>query len=117
MSAESATGLTDADFIFMPVFYETAPYGGVNFAVAENPGVQNCIPINDTLYMPSPAGPADPSAPGLDVWQSAILAAVAPTRLKIVWVDVYTSYHQLMGEAHCGSNVIYAPYATPWWTK
>lgn len=112
------TGLTDADFIQMPVFYMVSSYGGLNYAVAENPGVQNCIPVNDTLYMPNPSGPQDPAAPaGQDVWQTQILKAVAPTGLKIVWVDVYTSYHQLMGEAHCGSNVLYEPYSTPWWQK
>ena len=34
-----------------------------------------------------------------------------------VYVDVFTSYHELAGEAHCGSNTIYTPYDMPWWQR
>jgi protein-arginine deiminase len=113
---EQLTGLTDSDFVQVPVFYEVAAYGGLNFVCAEDPGVQNCIPINDTLYVPDPYGPKDPTS-GQDVWQQQVVNATSPLGLKVVFVDVYTSYHQLMGEAHCGSNIIYKPYDAPWWTK
>ena len=112
---ESITGLTDADFIDVPVFYQPIASSGLNFSVAQMPGVQNCIPVNDTLYVPDPVGPKD--ANGNDVWQQQFLAAVAPAGLSVVFVDVFTSYHLLEGEAHCGSNVLYKPYDAPWWTK
>lgn len=112
---EKATGLTDADFVEVPVYYEMIASGGYNYAVSQDPGVQNCIPVNDTLYMPDPVGPVDAS--GNDVWKQQILNAVSPLGLKVVFVDVFTSYHMLEGEAHCGSNVLYRPYDAPWWTK
>ena len=32
------------------------------------------------------------------------------------FLDVFESYHLLMGEAHCGTNVDRAPYAQSWWS-
>jgi len=112
----NALGLQASDFIEVPVVYTTISNGGVDYGVAYNPGVQNCIPVNDTLYVPDPYGPTDP-ATGKDVWQTQVVNAVQPLGLTVVFVDVYTSYHQLEGEAHCGSNVRYQPYDMPWWSK
>jgi protein-arginine deiminase len=111
-----ACGLTQADFVELPVYYEISSYQGIDYGVSQNPGVQNCVPVNDTLYMPDPEGPIDP-ATGQDVWKTQINAALQPTGLKVTFVDVFTSYHELMGEAHCGSNVRYHPYDMPWWSK
>src|SRR5204863_527815 len=53
---KDACGLSNADFIDVPVLYEDSPYGGIDYGVALNPGVQNCIPVNDLLYVPDPEG-------------------------------------------------------------
>jgi protein-arginine deiminase len=111
----AATGMVASDFVEFPVYYEVSAYGGLSYAVSQNPGVQNCIPVNDTLYVPDPEGPKDST--NTDVWRKQVTDAVSPLGLKVVFVDVFKSYHELMGEAHCGSNVLYKPYDAPWWTK
>ena len=35
--------------------------------------------------------------------------------VQVVYVDVFDSYHLLMGGAHCGTNVQGAAYDTAWW--
>jgi len=30
---------------------------------------------------------------------------------------VFMSYHELLGEAHCGSNFVRTPPADDWWDK
>jgi protein-arginine deiminase len=111
---EQTVGLTDADFIEVPVLYETITSSGLDYGVAMSPGVQNCIPVDTTLYVPDPNGP---QSNGQDVWEAQVLAAVTPLGLTVTFVDVYTSYHELLGEAHCGTNVRYQPYTLPWWNR
>jgi protein-arginine deiminase len=107
----AALDLDDADIIDLPVLYEPVSFGG-EFAAALNPGVQNLITVDDTLFIPDPEGPA--SAAG-DVWKAQIDAALAPLGVTWFYVDVFESYHLLMGEAHCGANVEQAPYAAAFW--
>ena len=44
-------------------------------------------------------------------------SALAPLKIAANYVDVFTSYHELAGEAHCGSNTMYTPYDMPWWQR
>lgn len=111
---KTACGLTDADFVEMPVMFEDIGFSGEDMAVALNPGVVNCIPVNDTLYIPDPEGPRDG---GRDVWQEQVRTAVQALGLRHVFVDVFESYHEQLGESHCGSNVLLRPYDAPWWTR
>lgn len=107
-------GLTAADFVEFPVFFEILPGAGQDESVARNPGSVNGIPVNDKMYVPDPEGPDNA---GKDVWQAQIEAALAPLGITPVYVDVFTSYHVNLGEAHCGSNTFYTPYSAPWWTR
>ncbi|MEZ0230049.1 MAG: protein-arginine deiminase family protein [Planctomycetota bacterium] len=107
-------GLTAADFIDFPIFFEILPGAGTDDGVARNPGSANGIPCTDRMYIPDPEGPDDN---GKDVWQAQIDAALAPLGLQPVYVDVFESYHTQLGEAHCGSMTFYTPYTTPWWTR
>ena len=45
----AAVGLTDEDFVEVPVLYESMWYGK-DFAVAYNPGIQNLVAANQVLY-------------------------------------------------------------------
>lgn len=105
--------LTDADFVELPVLYEPLIYGGSDFGIAYNPGMQNLVVVNDKLFIPDPEGP---DQDGEDVWQKVASDNLASTGVQVTYVDVFDSYHLLMGEAHCGTNVQHTPYAEEWWT-
>jgi len=109
-------GLTDDDFRAVPVLYEEVDSDGL--VAAFDPGIQNLVTVGDRLFVPDPEGP---DVDGTDVWQTATRAALADTGMDVVFVDVFSSYHELLGEAHCGTNVERAPWtslqdpATAWW--
>ncbi len=110
-----ALGLDDTDFVELPVLYEEYyewGSGGTEMAVALNPGLTNLVVIDDLLLVPDPEGPR---LDGADVWKTAATQALAPLGVEVVFVDVFESYHLLMGEAHCGTNVATAAHDTPWW--
>lgn len=103
-------GLSDDDFRPVPVLFNEVDSGLV---AAFNPGIQNLVTVGDRLFVPDPEGPSDD---GVDVWQRATRESLADTDLDLIFVDVFESYHELLGEAHCGTNLERAPYSTPWWT-
>jgi protein-arginine deiminase len=119
---KAATGLTDADFIELPVMFEHV--GASLWLAAYNPGVVNlvCLPAaNGTTYLaiPDPEGP-DPGTG--DIWQLDIQAQLASldtaaNPYDITFVDVFFSYHDLLGEAHCGTNTVRTPPNEDWWDK
>ncbi len=103
-------GLSDDDFLPVPVLFNEVDSGLV---AAFNPGIQNLVTVGDRLFAPDPEGPVDG---GVDVWQQATLNSLAQTGMDVIFVDVFESYHELLGEAHCGTNLERAPHATAWWT-
>lgn len=121
------TGLTDADFIELPTLFEyvIGQWGNTYRCAAYNPGVVNliCLPsANGTTYLaiPDPEGPNN--AGGQDMWQldiNAQLSALdtASNPYSITYVDVFESYHELLGEAHCGSNTVRTPPNMDWWDQ
>ncbi|MCA8915129.1 MAG: hypothetical protein KDB90_06930, partial [Planctomycetes bacterium] len=118
---KAATGLTDADFIELPVLFEDV---GGNEMAAYNPGDVNlvCLPsTNNTIYLVIP-DPEGPDIAGVDQWQLDITTQLnaldtAGQPYDIRFVDVFYSYHYLLGEAHCGSNFVRTPPADDWWNK
>lgn len=107
---QETLGLVDDDFRPVPVLFNEVDSGLV---AAFNPGIQNLVTVGDRLFVPDPEGPDDD---GEDAWQRATLESLADTELDVIFVDVFESYHELLGEAHCGTNVERAPYSTPWWS-
>jgi hypothetical protein len=68
------------------------------------------------MIVPDPEGPDQPT----DAWQKATRTALlalgtATTPVEVTFVDVFYSYHDLLGEIHCGSQNVRTPPATPWW--
>lgn len=118
---KAATGLTDADFIELPVLFENV---GGGYQAAMNPGVVNliCVPRGGTTYfaVPDPEGPKDG---GVDIWRQDVIDQLSPlatagSPFDIRFVDVFYSYHDLLGEAHCGTNTARIPPANEqWWDK
>jgi len=109
---EETLGLGDEDFIELPVLYEPLWYGGYDFALAYNPGVQNLIVADDVLFIPDPEGPR---VGGVGLWQTQIKSRLESLGFEIHFVDVFEPYHVMMGEAHCGSNFEREGFTTPWW--
>jgi protein-arginine deiminase len=103
-------GLSVDDFRPVPVLYNEVDSGLV---ASFNPGINNLVTVGDRLFVPDPEGPV---VDGQDVWQQATLASLADTDLDVIFVDVFQSYHELLGEAHCGTNLERAPYARAWWS-
>lgn len=111
-------GLTAADFVELPVLFENV---GSNYAAALNPGVTNLVSLplaNGTthLVVPDPEGPDQPT----DVWAAATKSALealgtASNPVQVTFVDVFYSYHDLLGEIHCGTNNVRTPPAGNWW--
>jgi protein-arginine deiminase len=94
-------GLVDDDFREVPVFYIEG--GGTSLVSAFNPGIQNLVTMQNRVFVPDPEGP---QKDGVDVFQEATRQALLDTDLDVVFVDVFNSYHLLLGEAHCGTNVV-----------
>jgi protein-arginine deiminase len=105
-----AMGLTDDDFRAVPVMYEEVDSGLV---ASFNPGIQNLVTVGDRVFAPDPEGP---TVDGSDVWQAATVQALADTDLDVIFVDVFESYHVLLGEAHCGTNLEREAPGAAWWT-
>lgn len=111
-------GLADDEIIELPVLY--GDIGGGE-AAAYFP-LMNFVPLpgpNGTiqLVLPDPNGPDFPTT---DAW-----AAEAETRLEalgtvttpvtVSFTDVWYSYHDLIGEAHCGTNTVRTPPDSLYW--
>lgn len=108
-------GLQPSQIAYLPVLYEQ--YTAQGHAVSLNPGVQNLLCVTsatgpNVLFIPDPEGPNNSS--GTDIWQTQI-RQVFGSGNTIEFVDVFESYHELLGEAHCGVNVERAPFAADWW--
>jgi protein-arginine deiminase len=108
-----AMDLAPSDFIEVPVLYEAEYYfGGLDLSIALNPGIQNLIVIDDTLFTPDPEGP---NVGGVDRWRQPVTAGLSPLGNNVEFVDVFFSYHTLSGEAHCGSNVERSAMTGTWY--
>jgi protein-arginine deiminase len=115
---QTLMGLTNGQIVDLPVLYEQVTFEG--HAVAYNPGAPNLVCVNSaaggtTLFVPDPEGPNNAS--GQDVWQEQIDQALQATGHTIVYVDIFESYHEFMGEAHCGANTRRASFQAKWWEQ
>lgn len=116
----SQLGLSDSDFVEVPVLFE--PYSTSPYAIAYNPGVVNLIVIpstNGTTYMVIP-DPEGPDVSGTDAWQASTTAAIqalytTSSPVSISYADIWNTYHVNAGEAHCGVNFVRTPPAEDWW--
>ncbi|MBI3179964.1 MAG: hypothetical protein HYZ27_09905, partial [Deltaproteobacteria bacterium] len=105
--------LTADDVVEVPVLYEIDGYdGAADLSAAKNPGVQNLVVVNDELFVPNPQGPM---VGGVDGWQALTRQALEPLGIDVSFVDVWYSYHILVGEIHCGTEVQHVPYEAAWW--
>jgi len=109
-------GLTDADVINIPGMFEEAygPYGAAlipgmaNLVVVDLPGEPSRIFTADPFMRSSAAA----STSG-DPFAMAFVDAM-PAEHEVIFVDDWNDYHLMLGEVHCGTNVI-RNQPKAWW--
>ncbi|MDH5327915.1 MAG: protein-arginine deiminase family protein [Gammaproteobacteria bacterium] len=101
-------GVDDRHIIQIPVLFHPA---GTNRTVAYFPDMVNHLVIDNTSIVPKPYGPV---IEGLCAFEQAFRDAV-PER-SVVFIDDWYSYHEMLGEVHCGTNIQRKPFRNRlWW--
>lgn len=114
-------GLQEDDIIRIPGLFETVSGCGGGVA-ALFPGMANLIVADDTsgkttLFVPDPMMRTNISSTDGDPIVASF-ESVMPPELGVAWVDDWQVYHMGLGEVHCGSNVVRAPYdGADWWNE
>lgn len=70
------------------------------------------IVLGKNLGIPKPFGP---KVNGLCALEAEMCSLMQGLGLNCTFIDDYSSYHQLLGEVHCGSNVRREPFEFKWW--
>ncbi|MBN1603624.1 MAG: peptidoglycan-binding protein [Chitinispirillaceae bacterium] len=111
-------GLTDSDFLDLPVLFREDNGNGY---IAYTAGVVNMLvvthPGGARLCIPKPFGPV---AGGNCQFESDIMLKLGPsgsstTGLEYTFIDDFITYHNLYGEIHCGTNSKRVAPANVWW--
>ena len=104
-------GLSATDFREVPALYHgyTSPEMSVQSLM---PSIVNLLVVNDVLFVADPEGP---DVNGKDIWRQATLDAVDGLGLTTHFVDIYDSYHTLVGGVHCGVNTEHEGSTAAWW--
>jgi protein-arginine deiminase len=105
-------GLTDADFVKIPVLFEEYEfYPGK--AIAYTAGAVNWIVVRPNVIVAKQHGPMQAS---VDKFEEDITNKLAALGLTARYAEDWASYHKAAGEVHCGSNTLRTPPAAPrWW--
>lgn len=72
----------------------------------------NMIVLGKNLGIPKPFGP---QVDGRCVLEAKMLSLMEGLGLSCTFIDNFSSYHKLLGEVHCGSNVRRKPFDFKWW--
>ncbi len=109
---KAAIGLAETDFVKLPVLFRQY-FVPEERAVAYTADAPNCIVLGSHVVVAKQYGPA-PS--GTDLFEQDITGKLGALGLTVHYVDDWATYHDALGEVHCGSNVLRTPPATPrWW--
>ncbi|MCB9778486.1 MAG: hypothetical protein H6742_07985 [Alphaproteobacteria bacterium] len=112
-------GLTDDDIIRIPGLFEVVA-GCQGLTAAAFPGMANLIVADDTdgtptLFVPDPQVRTDVADDTTDPIAQSFVDAM-PDELGIAFLDDWEVYHLMLGEVHCGSNVVRTPDdSKSWW--
>ncbi|KAJ1065551.1 hypothetical protein K5549_016643, partial [Capra hircus] len=101
-------GLTEQDIVDIPQLFS------LNGAYAEAffPDMVNMVVLGRHLGIPKPFGPI---INGCCCLEEKVRSLLEPLGLCCVFIDDYLSYHKLLGEVHCGTNVRRKPFPFKWW--
>uniref|UniRef100_A0A1A8FSI8 Peptidyl arginine deiminase, type II n=1 Tax=Nothobranchius korthausae TaxID=1143690 RepID=A0A1A8FSI8_9TELE len=81
-------------------------------AAAYYPDMVNMIVLGKNLGIPKPFGPR---VNGRCALEAEMCSLMEPLGLQCTFIDDFASYHKMMGEVHCGSNVRRKPFDFKWW--
>jgi len=109
---KTATGLTDAEIIKVPITHRLTS----SKSVAHLPGTVNGIAMSDKVFFaPDPHGPV---IGGKDIFKAAFEASMTTLGITVYWVEDWDLFHSLDGEIHCATNVDRLVGAgETWWTS
>ncbi|XP_005729783.1 protein-arginine deiminase type-2 isoform X1 [Pundamilia nyererei] len=105
-------GLDDEDIIDLPILFKLVEDEKEYRAVAYYPDMVNMIVLGKNLGIPKPFGPKVKGRCALEAEMCSLMEGLG---LNCTFIDDYSSYHQLLGEVHCGSNVRREPFEFKWW--
>ncbi|OEB84842.1 hypothetical protein BBM86_05860 [Vibrio parahaemolyticus] len=101
-------GLTSDDIIYAPVLFKRESQR----AVALFPDMVNHLVLNQYSLVPKPHGPR---IDGKDYFEK-IFEENMPNESNVVYVEDWYSYHQQLGEVHCGTNTLRESMSeVKWW--
>ncbi|XP_049627977.1 protein-arginine deiminase type-1 [Suncus etruscus] len=101
-------GLTEQDIIDIPQLFSVKG----SYAEAFFPDMVNMVVLGQYLGIPKPFGPI---INGRCCLEEKVRELLEPLGLHCVFIDDYLSYHELLGEIHCGTNVRRKPFSFKWW--
>nr|XP_019952325.1 PREDICTED: protein-arginine deiminase type-2 isoform X1 [Paralichthys olivaceus] len=104
-------GLDDEDIIDLPILFQLNEESGLR-AEAFFPDMVNMIVLGKNLGIPKPFGPKVNGRCALEAEMCSLMGGLG---LSCTFIDDYASYHKLLGEVHCGSNVRREPFDFKWW--
>ncbi|XP_071759947.1 protein-arginine deiminase type-2 isoform X1 [Centroberyx gerrardi] len=102
-------GLDDEDIIDLPILFKLPE---MNRAVAYYPDMVNMIVLGKNLGIPKPFGPKVNGRCALEAEMCSLMNGLG---LSCTFIDDFASYHMLLGEVHCGSNVRRESFDFKWW--
>ncbi|KAM4740580.1 protein-arginine deiminase type-2 isoform 2-T2 [Anableps anableps] len=105
-------GLDDDDIIELPILFKLLNEMDELRAVAYYPDMVNMIVLGKNLGIPKPFGPKVNGRCALEAKMCSLMEGLG---LNCTFIDDFASYHKLMGEVHCGSNVRRKPFDFKWW--
>ncbi|KAM4873380.1 protein-arginine deiminase type-1-like [Thomomys bottae] len=101
-------GLVESDIVDIPqLFFLNGLYAEAFF-----PDMVNMVVLGKYLGIPKPYGPL---IHGRCCLEEQVRALLEPLGLHCVFIDDFLSYHKLLGEIHCGTNVRRRPFEFKWW--
>jgi protein-arginine deiminase len=105
---KKAIGISEADIIDLPVLYKMGNVG----ADAWTGNVVNMVVLGKHLAMPKPFGPV---VAGSCMFEREVKRLLEPHGLSCHFLDTWYTYHNQLGGAHCGTNVLREPLSSAWW--
>ncbi|XP_070758688.1 protein-arginine deiminase type-2 isoform X2 [Enoplosus armatus] len=105
-------GLDDEDIIDLPILFKLVVDVEEYRAVAYYPDMVNMIVLGKNLGIPKPFGPKLNGRCALEAEMCSLMEGLD---LSCTFINDFASYHKLLGEVHCGSNVRREPFDVRWW--
>uniref|UniRef100_A0A8D0APV2 protein-arginine deiminase n=1 Tax=Sander lucioperca TaxID=283035 RepID=A0A8D0APV2_SANLU len=97
-------GLDDEDIIDLPILFILMT---CHFCFQVN-----MIVLGKNLGIPKPFGPKVNGRCALEAEMCSLMEGLG---LSCTFIDDFATYHKLLGEVHCGSNVRREPFDFKWW--